>query len=382
MSGEIRLEGYIESLSFRGQSAELPEYLLEKFDINTCKPACKVIMPNGDAIALSRWSGPKRTRTYPFARIYDTYSHGGKIVTVIPIVKDEGQDTNLDRVNFITLSWMNLMNIYVILVWYQDAEKENEKRITKQRMDNSYIIEMLQKISSYKLDAHHWNREHFERCFIPVYRKAIEAYERIAQVRGVKLHNPQVHEEFIQKVCGEGNTLDLDKFRELTLKASERSAHAEQQTVHRAEHLTEGTVKATINIRNNLGGEYHLTCDEVIWLSESSILIQESKNTSGALPSCSDIKDGLFKLLLFSHIKELYLLKETGDKIRLQFETRLRLTGKFSGSLYLPDSEEKLGGFSSQHGFNSKQRAKLSWLNEELRLLGLRGILEGRSNEA
>mgnify|MGYP006977952280 FL=1 len=223
--------------------------------------------------------------------------------------------------------------------------------------------------------------EHFEQCFIPVYRKAIEAYEKIAQSRNVLLHDLQVHEEFIQKVRGEGDTLDLSKFREVTLKASERSAHAEQQTVHRAEHLTEGTVKALIKIRNNLGGEYYLTCDEVVRLSESSILIQESKNTSKVLPSLADTKDGLFKLLLFSHIKELYWLKEGSGKVPLHFETRLRLTGRFSGFLYLPASEEELKRFSRQHRFNIKQEAKLLWLNEELRLLGIRGILEGRSNE-
>ncbi|MDW8106684.1 MAG: hypothetical protein RMK45_04290 [Armatimonadota bacterium] len=87
----VRLQGAIQSLHFRGQPANLPTYNWDGFDINTARSACKVRLPNGTEIALSKWTGPKRTRTYPLARVYDTYSHGGKIITVIPIIKDEGK---------------------------------------------------------------------------------------------------------------------------------------------------------------------------------------------------------------------------------------------------------------------------------------------------
>lgn len=133
----VRLQGSIQRLCFNGQPTQITTYDWDDFNINTARAACKVRLPDNAEIALSKWTGPKRTRTYPLAKVYDTYSHSGKVVTVIPILKDEGKrerknDTNLDRVNFITLSWMNLMGVYVILAWYSDAEKKDSYRITRQ----------------------------------------------------------------------------------------------------------------------------------------------------------------------------------------------------------------------------------------------------------
>lgn len=142
MNMAIRLSGTISTLRFGGQISNLPEAHWLDFDINLVPPACKLVMPDGSTMALSRWSTPKRTRTYPFARVYDTYSHNGKIVTVIPVIKDEGKgqrkcDTNNDRINFITLSWMNLMNVYVVPAYYVDADKVDDCRITNQRLHNA-----------------------------------------------------------------------------------------------------------------------------------------------------------------------------------------------------------------------------------------------------
>jgi hypothetical protein len=217
----IVLQGKIQRLSFYGQPSELPVYRWEEFDINSVKPACKVEFSDGTTIALSRWTGPKRTRTYPLASIYDTYSfRSGKIITVIPIVKDEGKDTNLDRVNFITLSWMSLMNIYIILAWYVAAKKKSNCRITDQKLESGYVKAKIQEILQYKLDAHHWNRQHFQREFIPIYRRAIESYDEISRVEGVQLHNREAHEIFIQKVCyhNKRDILDIDRFKEVSRK--------------------------------------------------------------------------------------------------------------------------------------------------------------------
>lgn len=41
-------------------------------------------------IALSCWVSPKRTRSYPYSRVYDTLGFSGKKATIIPILKDEG----------------------------------------------------------------------------------------------------------------------------------------------------------------------------------------------------------------------------------------------------------------------------------------------------
>jgi hypothetical protein len=373
----IVLQGKIQRLSFYGQPSELPVYRWEEFDINSVKPACKVEFSDGTTIALSRWTGPKRTRTYPLASIYDTYSfRSGKIITVIPIVKDEGKDTNLDRVNFITLSWMSLMNIYIILAWYVAAKKKSNCRITDQKLESGYVKAKIQEILQYKLDAHHWNRQHFQREFIPIYRRAIESYDEISRVEGVQLHNREAHEIFIQKVCyhNKRDILDIDRFKEVSLAKSFRSAISETATNHGLE-LRSSFPKPLFEIENNLGGKYYLTADELEFIDQDEVIIRESKNTTrGILPSMSDIKDGLFKLLLYSQMSELW---HEGRKLR--FTTQLYLTGGFSDELVLPAGDSLLQKFLSQ--FEGRRRNSvekiLSWVNRELELLGIQGILKG-----
>ncbi|MCS6959081.1 MAG: hypothetical protein RMK91_03430 [Pseudanabaenaceae cyanobacterium SKYGB_i_bin29] len=143
----LRLKAKIEALHFRGQLSNLVEYDWDNFHINIAKPACKIRFSSGAEIALSKWRGPKRTRTYPLAKVYNTYSHSGKTITVIPIIKDEGGDTNLDRINYTTLSWMNSMNIYIILAWYSEAKEKDGKRLTNQKLEVSHVRKKLNKFS-------------------------------------------------------------------------------------------------------------------------------------------------------------------------------------------------------------------------------------------
>jgi hypothetical protein len=341
------------------------------------------VFSDGTAIALSRWRGPKRTRTYPLASVYETYSfRSGKIITVIPIIKDEGADTNLDRVNFITLSWMSLMNVYIILAWYVSAKKKSRTRITEQKLEGEHVRSKIEEILQYKMDAHHWNRQHFANEFIPIYRKAIESYDKIAQSQGVLLHSGKVHEDFIRHVRSgaQEDTLDLERFRELSLSQSQRSAITETSTEHRLE-LRGSFPKPLFEIENYLGGKYYLTADEVEFTSEDEVVIRESKNTTqSVLPSMSDIKDGLFKLLLYSQLSELYY-----ENRRLRFAAQIRLTGKFSDELSLPAQESRLQDFLSQFS-SSRQRQsverRLTWLNRELELLGIQAILRGNTVSA
>jgi hypothetical protein len=232
------------------------------------------------------------------------------------------------------------------------------------------------------MDAHHWNRQHFANEFIPIYRKAIESYDKIAQSQGVLLHGGKVHEDFIRRVHSEAqeDTLDLERFREFSLSKSQRSAITETSTEHRLE-LRGSFPKPLFEVENNLGGKYYLTADEIEFISEDEVIIRESKNTTrGVLPSTNDIKDGLFKLLLYSQLSALYR-----EDRRLRFTAQIRLTGKFSGELSLPAEESCLQGFLDQ--FSSKRQRKsverkLAWLNRELELLGIQAILRGNATSA
>jgi len=372
------LRGRIENLCFRGQESELPVYPWDTFDINSVKPACKVVFPDDTVIALSRWRGPKRTRTYPLASVYETYSfRSGKIITVIPIVKDEGKDTNLDRVNFITLSWMSLMNVYIILAWYASAKKKSNTRITDQKLEGCHVRKKIEEILQYKMDAHHWNRQHFNNDFIPIYNEAIKSYAKIAHDQQVQLHSSETHEKFVCQIRSEAHPdiLDLERFKEVSLAQSQRSAISETFTEHRLE-LRGRFPKPLFEIENYLGGKYYLTADEVEFINEDEVIIRESKNTTrGVLPSMNDIKDGLFKLLLYSQLSELHY-----EDRRLRFTAQMRLTGNFSGELSLPAKESCLQGFLSQFRSERQRKSiecKLTWLNRELELLGIQAILRG-----
>ncbi len=77
----------------------------------------------GIQIAASWWVSAKRTRSYPYSRVYDTLGFQGKKVTIIPIVKDEGKDGDRDFLQWDTISLMSLLGVYTIVSYYSRAEK-------------------------------------------------------------------------------------------------------------------------------------------------------------------------------------------------------------------------------------------------------------------
>ena len=122
------LKGFVKDVSYTPclTPNEFKSYDIAQFDVNEAHMYGLIHLgTSGNNIAFSKWVSPKRTRTYPFARVYNTYHLNTKKVAIIPIIKDEGAGTqNNDRINFITFSWMNLLNIYIILAWYEDAERK------------------------------------------------------------------------------------------------------------------------------------------------------------------------------------------------------------------------------------------------------------------
>ena len=84
------ISGSIERIKYKQSVNDiLRESKLESFDVN--KSTGAFLLSNGaETIAVSRWISPKRTRSYPYERVYDTLAHSGKKVTIIPVVKDEG----------------------------------------------------------------------------------------------------------------------------------------------------------------------------------------------------------------------------------------------------------------------------------------------------
>lgn len=70
---------------------ELNTFSIEDLEKALSKEASFILKIDKEKqVAVSWWVSSKRTRSYPYARVYDCLSFAGKKITIIPIVKDEG----------------------------------------------------------------------------------------------------------------------------------------------------------------------------------------------------------------------------------------------------------------------------------------------------
>lgn len=347
----LNFEGFIKDVQYKAfLSEDLPEYGFGEFDINQSGTSGKIILSNGE-FAFSKWVSPKRTRSYPFERLYNTFNSPARL-TIIPVLKDEGIDGDLDRIQYSTISWMNLLNVYIVLAYYDKAIKSirplqlSRNKITSQEFNVDSVNDQILRISQYKQSALHWNRTLIEDSFVNIYRQALDSYENISKLTGVRVHDRNVQEQYLATIMR-----DFVNFKDISLRGSKGASVRETQTSHGFEYLSDG-LKATFKIENYLGGTYYLTADEVIQDGDAYI-IQESKNsTKGFLPGLSDIKDGLFKLILYSNLHTLSL-----DSNPVNFRSRLKLTGKkVKGYLSMPASDDEVSMFLQENKGNYTTR--------------------------
>ena len=349
MTEILNLEGYIKGVSYQTfLQDDLEIVSLDEFDVNQSKP-CGLIKSGSTEIAFSKWVSPKRTRSYPFARIYDTYN-SCKAITIIPVIKDEGKDGDRDKIQYSTISWMNLLNIYIVLAYYESAEKsykkgqENKDKLTNQKFNNDFVKAQIKEILKYRQSALHWNKNLFEERFTDIFTIGLNCYDSISQQTGVLIHLRQTIQKGLNKIIA-----DFEEFKNISLKGSQAASKREALTKHEQENLIDGK-KGTFSIENYLGGVYFLTPDE-IFLQNDIYIIQESKNTSKTLPSKSDIKDGLFKIILYSNLDRITINGE-----EFEFLSKLKLTSsKIINSIILPDDSARLDSFIAQNSFSQKE---------------------------
>jgi hypothetical protein len=258
-------------------------------------------------VAISWWVSAKRTRSYPYARVYDTLGFSGKKITIIPIVKDEGKEGDRDFLQWDTVSLMSLLGIYVIIAYYNEAEpsKRYKNKITKQRFDTNYLKEQIKNILSYQSDALHWNIAHIDNAG-QIGQKALEAYDKISKKLKVEMHSRQSAEKRIDELLK-----GKEEFMNLSRVLAEKAQRRERLTVQPKENLS-GT-KAIITIQNYLGGLYYFTVDEVEVRSNNIFLIEGKHSKTNSLPSLEDIKDGLLKMILFTNLED---VKADGEKYK------------------------------------------------------------------
>lgn len=94
----VHFTGFIKGVTYKTYLGDkLNEINIDSFDVNQAS-GYGLIKSSITEIAYSKWVSPKRTRSYPFARIYTTYN-SSKIITIIPVMKDEGKDGDRDVIH-------------------------------------------------------------------------------------------------------------------------------------------------------------------------------------------------------------------------------------------------------------------------------------------
>jgi len=328
---------------------KLSDTKYKEYDISELKEALlskSKFLLNVDAInkfAVSWWVSAKRTRSYPYARLYDILAYTGKKITVIPAYKDEGKDGDRDFLQWDTISLMSLLGVNVIISYYKSADKNKKynDKITNQRFDAEHILDEIKKITSYQSDALHWNLEQVDNI-INLTQKAVEAYKKISCDTKVNMHSEQKISEKIELL-----KKDRDNFMNLSRKLSKEAQKREIVTIQPKEDIIIGE-KATITISNYLGGYYFFTADEARILDKSINLIEAKHSSKSKLPSLNDIKDGLIKMMLYSNLRKIKTNSEECEVkpiLKLTTAKSGELTSRQLNILNLLKEEAALNGF-------------------------------------
>ncbi|MEI7670241.1 MAG: hypothetical protein WCJ33_09175, partial [Pseudomonadota bacterium] len=324
----------------------LKEFSADEFDINKRFSAC-LLKSNDSVFALSKWVSPKRTRSYPYERVYNTLIPNMMRITIIPLIKDEGINGDRDHLKWDTISLMSLLNVYVIIGYYNDAilHKTREGKITEQKFDCSHINEKIKELMSYHSSALHWNLKEASNDNIAyLTNKSCQSYRDIGKKNNVLMHNFEYYERKSRELLNDTNSFK-NTSRELSHKAQIR----EVSTLQPKEILLSDT-KASITIKNFLGGEYHFTVDETKIEKDILFLIESKHSKNSILPSASDIKDGLIKMMLYSNLENVEI-----DKINYKYKAVLQITSdKINGFLSSEQNDEEIKIFYQNNIFTAQ----------------------------
>ncbi len=333
-------------------SENLKEIDLVNFDINEMPTSC-LVNNNQNTFAISKWVSPKRTRSYPFERVFNTLNISKKI-TVIPIVKDEGAKGDRDFIQWDTVSLMSLLDVFVIFAYYIKADKKDQK-ITNQQFDNDYILSKIKEIEEYHSSALHWNLNELNTNLHSIIDQVKIFYTKIEKTTGVKLHNSNGLDNFKEKI---GKEVSL--FMSFSRGKAEKAQAREFVTFQPKESLATLS-KAKVTITNYLGGQYFLTVDEIL-LSKDNVSLIEGKHTKNSiLPSKGDIKDGLLKMILYCNLSEV-----TVNEQNIKSEAILCLTSsKLKGAITSSSNKKELSYFFNENGFSVSQKELIETIINE-----------------
>lgn len=262
-------------------------------------------------------------------------------MAIIPVVKDEGLGGERDFLQWDTISLLSLLDVQVVLAYYNEAEKNTKRndQITRQKLDNTYILSRLKEVFEFKGTPRQWN-EREAKQLKAVFEKAKSAYAEISKATKTYLHNAAALDELIKFAE------TPEKFIEFSRAKAQNAQSREFQTDQPKESLASDT-KAKVTINNALFGKYFFTCDETRIEGKSLFLIEAKHSERAKFPSKNDIKDGLVKMMLYTNL--------TGVKVgKNPFALRaaIRLTSKqLKGSIKSDAKDTEIEKFFSDNNF-------------------------------
>ena len=331
---------------------------IELSDLNVNRaPTTFVVKDKNSKIAVSRWVSPKRTRSYPYERVYNTLAHT-KRAAVIPVVKDEGANGDRDFLAWDTISLMSLLDVYVVPAFYADAEKSKraDGKITNQQFDNDFVINKLREIQSFKGTAREWNLRQLSEIGKTI-ESAKNALLKISEKTKVQMHDVGELTIFERKI-----TQNLNAFQQLSRVKSQNAQRREFLTLQPKEALSSDT-KARVTISDNAGGVYFFTCDETKFDGDTLYLIEDKHSARNKLSSENDIKDGLLKMMLYRNLRE---VRASGKSYNLRAVLRLT-SSQLQGQISSNDAPEKLTEFCKNNSCDAAQLDLLQQLLAEAR---------------
>ena len=296
----MNIEAEIEKISYNPQMCNpLPVFTLDDFKSGKSFGRGSFLLQYNEqeSFAISHWTSPKRTRTYPYGRVYDTLNVDNRI-TIIPFVKDEGIEGDRDFMQWDTVSLMSLLKVYVIPAYYKSAKKSSRypNKITAQEFDYAYLLERLKTFTEFnQSDAVHWNMEEVREQIVNVAELAKKHYEKIAKRTGVKLHSIDGLDERIEQLQA-----DISSYRSYSRINAQSARERERVTQHVQERVFGD--KSLITIKNFIGGYYYWTVDESSIVGERLLLVEKKHSRKSRLPSLGDIKDAFLKMVLFTNL--------------------------------------------------------------------------------
>lgn len=305
---------------------------------------------------ISKWVSPKRTRSYPFERVYNTLSTP-KRITIIPIIKDEGFGGDRDFLQWDTVSLMSLLDVYVVLSYYQKADKHKirSNKITNQKFDNNHIKNKIIEISNYHSSALHWNLKEIKESLPNLIDKTKKSYQNLSNKLNVKFHNTEGINKFYNQFIN-----GVNEFMETSRKKAKDAQNREQRTIQPKESLSTLS-KATITIRNYLGGIYYLTTDEIEIKTNKIFLIEDKHTIRSKLPNLNDIRDGLFKMILYTNLEKVFINDKNYNTVPVLKLTSSKLISKITSK----NNSQDITKFFKQNDFPKKLIATVKKLFQE-----------------